>query len=102
MILSKNPSTIKDTRYILIEVTLYFSHGNRKITALLNYKADKNLISQHFTKENSLKATPVRRIRIIVDKRHVIIYGSYNIITKVKDFRNEVRVTQRTFYAIDI
>ena len=93
MILDKNPLTTKNTRCILIEVTLYFSHENRKITVLLNYKVDKNLISQRFAKKNGLEATSVERIRIIIDKHYVTIYKFYNIIIKVKDFRNEIRVT---------
>ena len=102
MILDKNPLTVKDTRCILIEVTLYFSHGNRKITALLDYKADEDLISQYFTKKNGLEVTPIEYIKTTVDKHHITIYKSHNIITKTKDFRNEVRTTQRTFYATDI
>ncbi len=102
MILSKDLSTAKNTRYIFIEITLYFSHENRKIIILLNYRADKDLISQRFTKENNLKATPVKRIKTTVDEHHITIYKSHNIITKAKDFRNEVRVTQHTFYATNI
>ncbi len=45
MILDKDSLTAKGIRCILIEITLYFSHGNRKITALLNYEVDKDLIS---------------------------------------------------------
>ena len=62
MVLNKDLLTVRDTRYILIEIILYFSHGNRKITALLNYKADKDLISQRFTKKNSLETTLIERI----------------------------------------
>ena len=102
MVLDKDFLTVKNTRCILIKVTLYFSHGNRKITALFDYKIDKDLISQRFTKKNSLEATPVERIKITVDGHYIIIYRSYNIIIKVKDSRNEVRVMYRTFYAIDI
>ncbi len=100
--LNKNSSTAKDTRCILIEITLYFSHGNRKITVLLNYKINKNLISQHFTKENNLETTLIKRMRTTVNKHHITIYKSHNIITKIKDSRNEVRATQRTFYATNI
>ncbi len=102
MTLDKDSLTVKNTRCILIEVTLCFSHGNRKITALLNYRANKNLISQRFTKENGLEAMPVERIKTTVDGHYVTIYRSYNIITKAKDSRNEVRATQRTFYVTDI
>ncbi len=102
MTLDKDPSTAKNTRYILIEVTLCFSHGNRKVTALLNYETNKDLISQRFTKENSLKTTPIKHIKTTVDRHHITIYRFYNIITKTKNSRNEVRTTQRTFYAIDI
>ncbi len=102
MVLGKDFLTVKGIRYMFIEITLYFSHGNCKITALLNYRADEDLISQHFTKENSLEITPVGRIRTTVDGHHIIIYKSHNIIIKAKDSRNEVRVTQRTFYATDI
>ena len=102
MTLSKDPLTVKGTRYIFIEIILYFSYGNRKVTALLNCETNKNLISQRFTKKNSLEATPVERIRTTVDEYYIIIYKSHNIITKVKHSRNEVRVTQRTFYAINM
>ena len=102
MTLDKNPSTIKNTRYILIEVTLYFSHGNRKVTALLDCGADKDLISQRFAKENGLEITSIERMGITVDGHRITIYGFYNIITKAKDSRSEVRATQRTFYATDI
>ena len=51
MALDKDPSTVKNTRCILIEVILYFSHGNRKITTLLNCGADEDLISQRFAKK---------------------------------------------------
>jgi len=100
--LGKNSLIVKNTRCIFIEITLYFSHGNRKITTLLNYRTNKNLISQHFIKENGLKTTLVGRIGIIIDKHYIIIYGSHNIIIKVKDSRNEVRTIQRTFYATNI
>ncbi len=93
MILSKDPLTVKDTRYIFIEIILYFSYRNRKITALLNYKADEDLISQYFTKKNSLEATSVECIETTIDKYHVTIYKSHNIIIKAKDSRNEVRAT---------
>ena len=99
MVLGKDFLTVKGIRYMFIEITLYFSHENRKITTLLDYKTDKNLISQHFTKENDLETTPIERIGTTIDRHHVTIYKSYNIITKTKDSRNEVRVTQRTFYA---
>ncbi len=88
--MSKIPLTVKGIRCIFIEVILCFSYGNRKVTALLNYKTNKNLISQHFTKKNSLEATPIKCIKITVDGHYVIIYKSYNIITKAKDFRNEI------------
>jgi len=94
--LGKDPSTAKGTRCMLIEVTLYFSYGNRKITALLDCGVDEDLISQRFAKENGLKVTPVGRMGTTVDEHHITIYGFYNII-KAKDSRNEVRATQRTF-----
>ncbi len=102
MILNKNSLTVKGIRCIFIEITLYLAHGNRKVTALLNYGVDKDLISQRFTKENGLETTPVGRIGTTVDGHHVTIYRFHNIITKVKDSRNEVRATQRTFYTTDI
>jgi len=102
VVLGKNFLTVKGIRCILIEVTLYFSYGNRKITVLFDCGVDENLISQRFTKENNLKVTPVERIRTTVDRHHITIYRFYNIITKTKNSRNEVRTTQRTFYAIDI
>src|SRR6266536_1069401 len=102
VILNKDFLTVKGTRCILIEVILYFSHGNRKITTLLNYKIDENLISQRFTKKNNLEVTSVEHMGITVDSHYIIIYKSHNIITKAKDSRNEVRATQRTFYATDI
>ncbi len=93
MILDKDSLTIKGIRYIFIEVTLYFSHGNRKVTALFNYRVNEDLISQHFTKKNSLEATSVERMEITVDRYYITIYRFYNIITKAKDSRNEVRAT---------
>ena len=87
---------------MLIEVTLCLTHGNRKITTLLNYGTDEDLISQRFTKKNSLEATPVERMGTTVDGHRITIYRSYNIITKAKDSRSEVRATQRTFYAADM
>jgi len=93
VILDKNPLITKNTRCILIEITLYLTHDNRKITTLLNYKINKNLISQHFTKENNLKTTPIKRMGTTVDRYYIIIYKSHNIIIKIKDSRSEVRVT---------
>ncbi len=102
MVLGKNPLTTKGTRCMFIKVILYFSHENRNVIVLFDCEVDKDLISQRFAKENSLEATPVGRIEIIVDGHYVIIYKFYNIIIKIKDSRNEVRVTQRTFYVIDM
>ncbi len=93
MVLGKDLLMVKSTRYIFIEVTLYFSHGNRKVIILLNYKTDEDLISQRFTKENSLEATPIERMRTTIDGYYITIYKSHNIITKTKDSRNEVRTT---------
>ena len=90
MILDKNLLTGKNTRYIFIEVILYFSYGNRKITILFNYKIDKDLISQYFMKENDLEITLIEYIRITIDEYYVIIYKFYNIIIKIKDSRNEI------------
>ncbi len=45
VVLGKDSLTVKGTRCIFIEVILYFSHGNRKVIILLNYRADKDLIS---------------------------------------------------------
>jgi hypothetical protein len=56
------------SRYILIDITLYLPHSNRKVTALLNSETEKALISQYFAKENKLQATPVRRMGIAVDR----------------------------------
>jgi hypothetical protein len=42
------------SRYILIDITLYLSNNNRKITALLDSGTDEALISQRFVKENRL------------------------------------------------
>ena len=78
---------------MFIEVTLYFSHENRKITVLFNYRVDEDLISQRFTKKNGLEVTPIGYIGITVDKYHITIYKSHNIITKAKDSRSEVRAT---------
>ncbi len=102
MALDKDFLMVKGTRCMFIEVTLCLAHGNRKVTALFDYGVDEDLISQRFAKENSLEVTPVGRIGTIVDGHYIIIYGFYNIIIKVKDSRNEVRATQRTFYATDM
>ncbi len=102
MALGKDPLMIKDIRCMLIEIILYLAHGNRKVTALLDYGADEDFISQRFTKENSLEITPIERIGTTVDEYYIIIYRSHNIITKTKNFRSEVRVTQHTFYATNI
>ncbi len=93
MVLDKDPLTAKNTRYMLIEITLYFSHKNRKIIILLNYKINKDLISQRFAKKNSLKTTLIERIKTTVDEHYITIYKSHNIIIKTKDSRNEVRAT---------
>jgi len=93
VVLGKDPLIIKDTQYILIEIILYLAHGNRKVIILFNYGADEDLISQHFAKENGLEVTPVGYMEITVDGYYITIYKSYNIITKIKDSRNEVRVT---------
>ena len=90
MILDKDSLTIKGIRYIFIEVTLYFSHGNRKVTALFNYRVNEDLISQHFTKKNSLEITSVERIKTTIDEHHITIYKSHNIIIKTKDSRSKV------------
>jgi hypothetical protein len=42
------------SRYILIDVTLYLSYGNRKVTALLDSGINETLISQRFIIENKL------------------------------------------------
>src|SRR6266511_5687355 len=55
VILNKGSLTVKSTRYIFTEVILYFSHENRKINALPNYKINKDLISQSFIKNSSLE-----------------------------------------------
>ena len=87
---------------MFIEITLCFSHGNRKVTTLLNYETDEDLISQRFTKENGLEAISIERMGITVDGYRITIYRSHNIIIKIKNSRSEVRATQRTFYATDI
>jgi len=102
MVLGKNSLRVKDIRCIFIEVILNLAHGNRKITVLFNCGVDEDFISQRFTKENGLEATPIKRMGIIVDGYNIIIYRFYNIIIKVKDSRSEVRTTQRTFYVINI
>ncbi len=53
-------------------------------------------------KKNGLETTSVKRMEIIIDRHYITIYRSYNIIIKVKDFRSEVRITQRIFYATNI
>jgi hypothetical protein len=55
------------SRYILIDVTLYLSYNNRKITALLNNDIDETLISQHFIIENKLQTASVKYMRIAVN-----------------------------------
>ena len=75
---------------MFIEIILCFPYGNRKVTILFDCGVDEDLISQHFTKENDLEVTSVERMGITVDGYYVIIYKFYNIIIKIKDFRNEV------------
>ena len=102
MVLGKDFLTVKGTRCIFIEVTLYFSHRNCKVTTLFDCGVDEDLISQRFTKKNGLEVTPVGCIGTTVDGHYITIYRFHNIITKIKDSRNEVRATQRTFYATNI
>jgi hypothetical protein len=56
------------SRYILIDITLYLSNSNRKVTALLNSDIDEVLISQRFVKENRLQATSVGRMSVAVNR----------------------------------
>ncbi len=78
---------------MFIEIILCFSYGNRKVTILFDCGVDEDLIFQRFAKENGLEVTSVGRIGIIVDGHYITIYRFYNIIIKIKDSRNEVRVT---------
>jgi hypothetical protein len=89
-------------RYILINVTLYLPHGNRKVTALLNNNTDEALISQRFTIENKLQTAPVRRIRIIIDGHQITIYGAHDLKIKIKNNHNVIRSTRRMFYVTNI
>jgi hypothetical protein len=63
---AKQADSLK-SRCILIDITLYLSNGNRKITVLLDSGIDEILISQRFVKENRLQITPVGRISVVID-----------------------------------
>jgi hypothetical protein len=75
---------------MLIDITLYLSNNNRKVTALLNSDIDEVLISQRFVKENKLQITPIGRISVAVDKHQITIYGTHELKIKAKDNHNIV------------
>jgi hypothetical protein len=52
---------------MLIDVTLYLSHSNRKVTVLLDSGTDEALISQRFAKKNRLQVALVRRMGIVIN-----------------------------------
>ena len=90
------------SRCMLIDVTLYLPHNNRKVTALLDSSINETLISQRFTTENKLQAAPVGRMGIAVDGHQITIYGAHDLEIKAKDDHNVIRSTRRMFYATDM
>jgi hypothetical protein len=87
---------------MLIDVILYLSHGNRRVTALLDSGTDKILIFQRFAKENKLQATPVRRMGIAINGHQITIYRTHNLKIKAKNNHNITRSTKPAFYATNI
>jgi hypothetical protein len=94
-----NESTSKN---ILIDVTLYLPHDNRRVTALLNNGTDETLISQRFAKENRLQATPIRRMKIAINGHQITIYRTHDLRIKIKNNHNITRSTKPAFYATNM
>jgi hypothetical protein len=94
-----NESTSKS---MLIDVILYLSYNNRRITVFLNSGIDETLISQRFAKENRLQAAPTGRMGIAVDGHQITIYKTHNLKIKVKNNYNITRSTKPTFYVTDM
>jgi hypothetical protein len=67
---------------MLIDVTLYLSYSNRKITALLNNGIDEALISQRFAKENRLQVALIGRIGIAINGHQITIYETHDLKIK--------------------
>jgi gag-polyprotein putative aspartyl protease len=87
---------------MLIDVTLYLPHNNRKITALLDSGTDETLISQRFTTKNKLQTAPVRRIKIVMNGHQITIYRTHDLEIKTKNNHNVIRNTRRIFYVTNI
>jgi hypothetical protein len=68
----------------------------------LDSDIDETLISQRFTTENKLQITPVGRMRIVVNRYQITIYGAHDLEIKAKDDYNVTRSTRRIFYATDM
>jgi hypothetical protein len=93
---------LQKRKYIKIEIILYLPHKNRKVKALLNCGTKNKIISQRFVKQNGLQETPVGRMEVAVDKHKVTIYGTHDLLLKIKDHHNVTQHTRRTFYATDM
>jgi hypothetical protein len=72
------------------------------VKALLNCGTENEIISQRFIKQNGLQETPVRRMKIAIDRHRITIYRSHNLLIKAKDHHNVTQHARRTFYATDM
>jgi hypothetical protein len=87
---------------MLIDVTFYLSHSNRKVTALLDNNIDEALISQRFAKKNRLQTALIGRMGIAVDGHQITIYGTYDLRIKTKNNYNITRSTKPAFYTTNM
>jgi hypothetical protein len=92
----------REKKCIKIETILYLPHRNRKMKALLDCGTENEIISQRFVKQNGLQKTPVRPMGIAIDRHRVTIYGTHDLLFKVKDYHNVTQYTRRTFYVTDM
>jgi hypothetical protein len=87
--LNKNSFKIIFFHVFIIVFNIRLEYRLRKIIVLMNSNSEENFISQRFVKKNGLISDSIKCIRESIDKYTIIIYGKHDLITYIKDLRNQ-------------
>jgi hypothetical protein len=105
--LGKDPSRAKQIQSLTIQLILRLPHVNRMVTALVDYSAHDNFLSQKLMVKEGLQAIPTSTGAYIIDGHRIIIYGQHACYTQAidmdgtkKDIKQEFLTTDSNQYEI--
>jgi hypothetical protein len=87
--LNKDPFKATPSHAFIIIFNIRLEHKLRKIIILMDNNSEENFISQRFVKKNDLIGDPIKCMKKFIDGHTIIIYKKHDLITHIKNLRNQ-------------